>query len=666
MGTERRGVEETFRFCGSLDGAVTVFFALSVSIICALLLSVAESARTQSARLYLTQAVNASVDSLFSQYHQPLWEKYRLLGLEHYSDEQLQKEMEEFLSPYLEAKNWYPMKIEAAEISKKQCLTDEDGKLFEEEVLAYMKYGIAASVMEGSLAEVFLQQLREANAVDEIAAQYQKHSKTAVKLEKALERIDACLQEQEVAISAAIEAAARQNGREAEAEIRKAQQALQKLPEQVQRYERTADALRGELERSRAAFEKRHQEGALSDQVYVGLDADIAAYESYVKEDGARRQEITAFPGLAAAESAYLDGVMEEIDAIQELIDSWEPEDEEDELDEDALWQPVEKALERCPLIRLTGAHGIADPEKETLLEQLSLLLQGKFLELLLPKGEQPSGKVLPLAECPSKTSYKGGDHCRLNLMDRIFVAEYLTKTMHYYGRDRYGQNPEKKGSGALELEYILQGKDNDLENLTATVRELIGIRSGLNLVYLYGDSEKRAEARALAQTVTGVLGFTPLISVVTFFVLGVWALGQGFCDVRDLLHGRSVPLMHTAQSFYLDLGGLLEIGKTGRLKELENNAETGRGGLSYELYLKLLLLATQGVQQDYRSMDVMQMAIRTDQEDFLLSRCAYGLEMNVTVQAGRLFTRLGITGAGGRLGLVGSYRMRVSTAYSY
>ena len=68
-----------------LCAEISVFLALTVSLVFALLLAVLESARTEGARLYLTIAANSSVDSLFSQYHRQLWEQYRLLGLEHYS-----------------------------------------------------------------------------------------------------------------------------------------------------------------------------------------------------------------------------------------------------------------------------------------------------------------------------------------------------------------------------------------------------------------------------------------------------------------------------------------------------------------------------------------------------------------------------------------------------
>ena len=84
-------------------GQITVFFALTLSIIFALLLGILESARTQGARLYFTQAVNSGIDSLFSQYHRSLWKQYRLLGLEHYAEKQLCDELERFITPYFGA-----------------------------------------------------------------------------------------------------------------------------------------------------------------------------------------------------------------------------------------------------------------------------------------------------------------------------------------------------------------------------------------------------------------------------------------------------------------------------------------------------------------------------------------------------------------------------------
>ena len=90
-------------------GEVTVFLAMILVMLMTLLLVMAESARTAGERLYLRMAVDSSMDSLFGQYHRKLWESYRLLGLEYGTPGDLEGEFREFLAPYLEAQNWYPL-----------------------------------------------------------------------------------------------------------------------------------------------------------------------------------------------------------------------------------------------------------------------------------------------------------------------------------------------------------------------------------------------------------------------------------------------------------------------------------------------------------------------------------------------------------------------------
>ena len=66
---------------GAKEGSITVFLALSLTLLAAIFLSTVEAARTQGARTYFTLICNSGIDSLFSQYHLKLWEDYRLLGL---------------------------------------------------------------------------------------------------------------------------------------------------------------------------------------------------------------------------------------------------------------------------------------------------------------------------------------------------------------------------------------------------------------------------------------------------------------------------------------------------------------------------------------------------------------------------------------------------------
>ena len=62
-------------------GEITVFLSLSLLCIFALLCVMVEGARTAGSRYYFQVAANASLDTLFSQYHRAMWKNYRILGL---------------------------------------------------------------------------------------------------------------------------------------------------------------------------------------------------------------------------------------------------------------------------------------------------------------------------------------------------------------------------------------------------------------------------------------------------------------------------------------------------------------------------------------------------------------------------------------------------------
>lgn len=267
-------------------------------------------------------------------------------------------------------------------------------------------------------------------------------------------------------------------------------------------------------------------------------------------------------------------------------------------------------------------------------------LLQGSLLELLLPEGVQVSKEALPLADAPSLTCFSGENGCRLSLTERVLMGEYALKTMNDFSKS-LGGSP--LGSGSLEIEYILKGKESDHENLSETVLSLLAMREGLNLIYLFTDTEKRNEARALAAIITGAAGFPPLITVMTFFILGVWALGQSLCDLRDLLAGKKVPFMHGKESFYLSLEGLLSLGQSGGVFP---EGDGGRSGLPYREYLRILLFKDQSSLYDYRMMDMIQMNVKSEQKDFLLNRCVYSLELKAEAETKHVLASLGMLSA--------------------
>ena len=72
----------------------------------------------------------------------------------------------------------------------------------------------------------------------------------------------------------------------------------------------------------------------------------------------------------------------------------------------------------------------------------------------------------------------------------------------------------EEKDAGELsyQLEYILGGKNSDIENLKYVVHRLLLIREVSNVTYLFSDGTKMAEAAAMAFAVATAAGVPVLI----------------------------------------------------------------------------------------------------------------------------------------------------------
>ena len=109
-----------------VSGSITVFLALIFMMIAALLLTITESARTQAARLYLQVSLDSAIESLFSQYHRPLFETYRIFGLEYRDDADLQEETLDFIKPYLNAQDLFPLSLREEDLlfQKHEHLTE--------------------------------------------------------------------------------------------------------------------------------------------------------------------------------------------------------------------------------------------------------------------------------------------------------------------------------------------------------------------------------------------------------------------------------------------------------------------------------------------------------------------------------------------------------------
>lgn len=650
-----------------LSGQITVFISMILMILFAFLCVLMESARTAGARWYLQMAASSAMDSVFSQYHRELWDRYRLLFAEYESPEEIEQDFAGFLLPYLETKNWYPMALEQTAAEEIVRATDGHGAYLEKEILDYMKYGVWKLDFEGDAVPELWDYEREAEAVTEMAQSYRLRTRDVWKLERVLEDISGNLDRQRTFREQGLNSLSSYDGagfrREAERMIGE----LRKIPGLVRQYEKEADKLATVL------ASDRQEQNARADRFSAGtaaaLEEEIQEYEAYIAEDGKRRQEIRDLDLSSAEQIQRLEALIELSYEVEQEIEEWEDDDDEDgdggEPDYESLWRPVRNGLEGIVIPLLSFAHGIQDKEKEGWLKQVEQLYQEGMLGLLVPDGHQISEKLASIAELPSHTeSYEEGagsgsmvDHVLVNEYCGMFFSQFCSgaeqkniseKREKRKGLSKTGTDPgETTGDGTkpeiqletqaqvldYEIEYLLFGNASDRENLSDAVHRLLAVRSGLNLIHILSDSGKREQARALAAVITGVGSITPLILVTTFFVMSVWALGEALMDVKGLLAGKKVVLLKTSEDWTLDVENLLVLGRDGTLE-----AGGGERGLSYLSWLKILLFVEPAVRQEYRIMDVIQLNLGQGKSGFRMRNGVYQVHMSGNVCGKYLF----------------------------
>lgn len=211
-----------------------------------------------------------------------------------------------------------------------------------------------------------------------------------------------------------------------------------------------------------------------------------------------------------------------------------------------------------------------------------------------------------------------------LNPGDELIFNEYLLEKCGSYTEPKEGSFLQ------YQLEYILEGRSKDVDNLKAVVNKLLYLREVDNVTYLFADAGKVAEAEALAAVVTSAVACPELTEPVKISLLFAWAYAESVYDVRVLLQDGKVPLVKTADTWHYGLFEMLGFaGDT--VVDTENST-----GLSYEDYLRIFLALENSETKTLRTMDVIETDIRNTEgnQGFRLDMCMDYIEAEVLVSS--------------------------------
>lgn len=251
--------------------------------------------------------------------------------------------------------------------------------------------------------------------------------------------------------------------------------------------------------------------------------------------------------------------------------------------------------------------------------EVLRLMTEGKELS----KREFRAEEYLSARSYLEQDGFLPEERTNLPFEENLFRQYLMEKCGNYV-------HPKDSSYLTYQMEYLLAGKDCDVENLQTVTERILALREASNFIYLLSDSEKQAEAEAMAMTLAAVILFPELAELIKFSILIAWAYAESVNDVKTLLGGGSVPLYKSRSDWRLGLESALSLNLP--------QTEKSQSGLSYEEYLHIFLLTVKREERNKRFMDLVEMDIRQTEgnENFCINHCVDSFIVQIQVRSAK------------------------------
>ena len=633
------------------SASITVFLSLSFVLIAALILTITESARTIAQKYYMQTALNSAMESLFSEFHRPLWENYRIYALEFRDDDLLKEELQSFIKPYSDARNLFPAKIEKDGFSFTGRGLLSESHYFEEEILEYMPALLAKDCIEflgekksgtdiPSILEEASKKEKEADSIQRLQEKYALNHYDVEYLEDCINNIDRFCKKTETLKHYALYSLQTHDASLFFSYSSSLKATLNSLKNTVNSYDARAELLKSKVEALWNDFSTEKEN--LEEDGIAAIETQLKSYDNYLDDGGRVRQKIDGFPAQCENLDSAIEGIEENVRRFQEYIEEERErrrkrKKEEEDYDEDnglqaeidnfyndtiSTWQALTMPVYGEAVTQI-------NKKNKRILESIHDIGKKKLLELLLPSGK----------ECPSTeesfSSALFSTESAANPIQVGLLGEYSLRFFHSYHKEESAHTTPYSNAKGLEVEYLLHGKKSDYENLSAQVTSLLAFRESMNFIHIMSDPEK---LEAVEEFVTSFLAITAnpvVIAVFSAFVIGIWAFAQSLLDVKELLNDERVPLMHSLESWSLSLNHLLDF-----LSYLSGEEIPRENiGLSYEDYLRISLF-TKGLLSQAKINDSMlycmekdiQTSIRDKEPSFRMDKCLYYLSTDAEI----------------------------------
>lgn len=278
--------------------------------------------------------------------------------------------------------------------------------------------------------------------------------------------------------------------------------------------------------------------------------------------------------------------------------------------------------------------------------DTLSSMLDKGILNIVMPNNSF-SSKDMNLShisgeqEKQKDTGFRDVEVFQNDLMESIpdtewdNIIEYPSYVNYFLSHFSNGVHPYENTVMSCEIEYLLEGKGSDKENMEEVAKELVWLRMPVNFAYLVTDSKRNKEAEAMAASLCTLTATLEFEKIVKYLLLGCWAYGESLSDVKVLLSGEGIPYIKDSGTWKTDLETLSDT------KEVEGMKD----GIYYEDYLFMLFIMKSEKQMDdciLRMLDLIELNMQQNNPDFHVADYAGKLQIQGKITMNPLFVNKG------------------------
>lgn len=139
------------RNCKYLNGSITIFLALCLTLMISVILTTVESSRRLAISAYLEGITAMAMDSVFGDYCKQLWEEYQVFSVVT-NEIEFENSLESYITP--NSNNGFLQAVlDDVSVNELCNFTDNDGEYFIEQVLTAMKYQEISYIADYILAD---------------------------------------------------------------------------------------------------------------------------------------------------------------------------------------------------------------------------------------------------------------------------------------------------------------------------------------------------------------------------------------------------------------------------------------------------------------------------------------------------------------------------------